>query len=269
MKKTLILLFIILLCGYIAYRKTGILPTSQTNKIDLGSWHEKQIDRLLNDANKIKNVSEKIDFISLMFLNTKYKGETLIGDKNTKEVFVINLREVDCFTFIDYVEAMRRSLSFNEFKRKLKNVRYQKGIIDFSMRNHFFTDWAEFNSDYIVNVTEKIGEDKTKKVEKDLNHKKDGTFFLLGLPSKKRTVAFIPSSELNADLTTKLKTGDYIGIYTDIPGLDVTHVGIIIKKDKIYFRHATPKKGLEKVVDTDFKKYIANKPGIVILRPID
>jgi len=269
MKKTLILWVIILLCGYITYRMTGTHPTSQTNKIDLGSWHEKQIDRLLSDANKIENVSEKIDFISLMFLDTKYKGDTLIGNKDTKEVFVINLREVDCFTFIDYVEAMRRSSSFNEFKRKLKNVRYQKGIIDFSKRNHFFTDWAEYSSDYIENITEKIGGDKTKKIVKDLNKKKDGTFFLLGLPPKKRTVSFIPASELNTDMTNKLKTGDYIGIYTDIAGLDVTHVGIIIKKDKIYFRNATSKKGLEKVVDTDFKEYIAKRPGIVILRPID
>ena len=90
-----------------------------------------------------------------------------------------------------------------------------------------------------------------------------------GLKLKKRTISFIPTSELNTDLLYKLRTGDYIGIYTDIPGLDVTHVGIIIKKDKLYFRHANIRKGSEKVVDTDFMEYIDSRPGIVVLRPVN
>lgn len=268
MKKTLLLLLIILLSGCTAFRKTGILPPPKTPEIKFGNWNEKQVDILLNAANKIEDASVRINFISAMFLETKYKAATLIGNKNTQEVFVINLKEVDCFTFIDYVEAMRRSSSFDEFKKNLRMVRYREGKIDFLTRNHFFTDWAEFNSDYIKDVTGEIGQDKAKEIEKDLNRKKDGTFFLPGLPPKKRTVSFIPASELDADLMHKVKTGDYVGIYSDEEGLDVSHVGIIIKEDKVYFRHATIKKELKKVVDTDFMEYIANRPGIVILRPV-
>ena len=66
-----------------------------------------------------------------------------------------------------------------------------------------------------------------------------------------------------------IKSGDYIGIYTEIPGLDVTHTGIAIKKgDKTYLRHASSKKSNQKVVDEDFKEYAAKVPGIVIYRPI-
>jgi len=66
----------------------------------------------------------------------------------------------------------------------------------------------------------------------------------------------------------RLKTGDYAGIYSVTEGLDVSHVGIIIKKgDNIYLRHASSQKEIRKVVDQDFRKYIVGKPGIIILRP--
>jgi len=62
------------------------------------------------------------------------------------------------------------------------------------------------------------------------------------------------------------QTGDYIGIYSDLPGLDVSHVGIVVKDGpNINFRHASS--AARKVIDEDFSEYIAGKPGIVVLRP--
>ena len=61
--------------------------------------------------------------------------------------------------------------------------------------------------------------------------------------------------------------GDYIGIYTHIEGLDVTHVGILIKKEgKAYLRHASSKKEFLKVIDEPFESYIKNTPGFIVLR---
>jgi hypothetical protein len=65
-----------------------------------------------------------------------------------------------------------------------------------------------------------------------------------------------------------MRTGDYVGIYSEIKGLDVSHVGIVIKDgDKIYLRHASSQKKQRKVVDQDFKDYIFKKPGIIVFRP--
>ena len=75
----------------------------------------------------------------------------------TPEVLTINLAGVDCFTLLDYVEAMRLSASFDDFKKNLKKIRYQSGIVDYQHRNHFFTDWIEFNSDLVADVTKQIG----------------------------------------------------------------------------------------------------------------
>ena len=64
-----------------------------------------------------------------------------------------------------------------------------------------------------------------------------------------------------------MNTGDYAGIYTDREGLDVSHTGIIIKKnDKTYLRHASPKEIYRKVVDEDLAEYFSDKPGLVIFR---
>jgi len=209
-----------------------------------------------------------MDFLSGKFLGIDYAESTLIGDKDNPEVFVINLEGVDCFTFVEYVEAMRLSNSFFEFEENLKKVRYRSGEVSFIKRNHFFTDWIESNPDFVEDVTGKIGGDKAVTIRKILNEKENGTCFLHGIPSLRRKIKYVPSDAIDDLILGRLKTGDYAGIYSAAEGLDVSHVGIIIGKgDSIYLRHASSQKEIRKAVDQDFRIYIAGKPGIIILRP--
>lgn len=236
--------------------------------INLGKWKQDKLDSLLKESSGIKTAGLRIDFISRQFLNTDYKESTLIGDINTPEVFVVNLGGVDCFTFIDYVEAMRLSASFSEFRENLKKVRYRTGCVSFENRNHFFTDWREHNSEFVNDVTEQICGQKTERTIKTLNKKADGTYFLPGIHAQQREVQYIPSDVIDDSVIDKLMTGDYAGIYSEREGLDVSHVGIIIKdKDSIFLRHASSEKKYEKVIDRDFKEYISDKPGLIVLRP--
>ena len=271
LKSLLIISFVVIIMEATSHASTSNLtdPTVANEElISLGKWNEKQLDHIIRESAKIHELDKKIDFLSGQFLNVDYKESTLIGNIDTPEVFVINLRGVDCFTYVDYIEAMRLSSSFLEFKDKLRTIRYQSGNINFLNRNHFFTDWEYFNSLYVVDVTEKIGGDETKMVLKTLNDKNDGTYFLPGIPPKKRKIQYIPLDAIDDEMVSKLISGDYIGIYSNQDGLDVSHVGIIIKEgDKVYFRHASSSKGNRKVVDEDFMSYISDKPGIIILRP--
>jgi hypothetical protein len=67
-----------------------------------------------------------------------------------------------------------------------------------------------------------------------------------------------------------MKTGDYVGIYSEKEGLDVSHVGIIIKeKDAVNLRHTSSLKKHREVIDEDFKEYLKNKPGIIALRTVE
>jgi len=243
-------------------------PSPNNGLILLGKWTSEKLDALLHESSKLNDIGSRIDFLSRHFLETPYQESTLIGDINTPEVFVINLEGVDCFTFLDYIESMRLSSSFQEFKENVKKVRYQKGeTVSFEKRNHFFTDWREFNSTRIDDVTERIGGETVIRVKKLLNKKEDGTCSLPGIQPKERFIHYIPVNAIDNGIIDRLKTGDYIGIYATEKGLDVSHVGIFIQEgEKIYLRHASSLEEQRKVVDQHFKDYIVGKPGIIVLR---
>jgi hypothetical protein len=234
-------------------------------QIILGKWTENRVDKLLKESSAISDISRRIDFLSGKFLGVEYRESTLIGDMDTPEMFVINLAGVDCFTFLDYIAAMHISGSFAEFKENLRNIRYQSGKVAYENRNHFFTEWLQSNQELVGDATEHVSAGKSMQTKKILNQKDDETYFLPGIPCRERKIVYIPSGDVDNAVIEKLKTGDYIGIYSEKAGLDVSHVGIIIKnKNDVFFRHASIKS--MKVVDEDFQKYISDKPGIIVLR---
>ena len=67
------------------------------------------------------------------FIDTPYVGGTLEGD--SEERLRVNLRELDCVTFVENVIALHLTLkndrrSFENFCRILQLIRYRGGIID-------------------------------------------------------------------------------------------------------------------------------------------
>ncbi len=230
----------------------------------LGPWSTGDLEQMLTTASELPGLPARIDFISSRFLGVPYGESTLIGSPGTPETLVINLQAVDCFTYLDYVESMRLSRTFYEFRRNLRRVRYKSGTIEYGARNHFFTDWAASNR--VEDVTGAIGREKAEAVTKTINRKKDGSSILPGIPPVERRIAFIPAGTLDGRALDGLRTGDYIGIYTPADGLDVSHTGIFIRREnRIMLRHASLK--AQKVIDQDFNSYIEGKPGIVVLRP--
>ncbi len=242
---------------------------SQAEKfVDTGRWTTTQLDKLLLESSVTVSPEDRIERLSSQFLDVPYKENTLTGGINTTEVLVINLRQVDCFTFLDYIEAMRVSSSYAEFERNLIRVRYKDGIVLFKNRNHFFTDWVENNSSFVSDVTEAIGCGKARKIQKTLNLKENRDRYLQGIKPIKRVINYLPADFVDAQLTAGLKTGDYAGIYSDRPGLDVSHVGIIIKdRNDTFIRHASSVK--KRVVDEPLIDYVSSSPGIIILRPVE
>ena len=237
--------------------------------INTGKWTVNELDARIAQASKLKDTSERIDFISRQFLGVPYQEKTLVGDAQTPELLVINLAGVDCFTFLDYVEAMRRSGSFAAFKENLRKVRYQNGVVDYKHRNHFFSDWTLFNAGFIDDVTGQIGAGKAKKTVKTLNAAEGSQTLLPGITVRRREITYIPSEFIDDLILAQLKTGDYLGVYIAQANLDASHVGIVIRKEgRIFFRHASSQEKYHTVVDEDLKNYLLHKPGVIILRPI-
>lgn len=235
--------------------------------LNTGRWIEDELDRIIREAAKIADPGQCIAFISAYFHNTPYRESTLVGSEHQEEELVIDLSGMDCFTFLDYVEALRHSGSSTEFPEALKRVRYRHGLVSFTSRNHFFTDWADSDRNYVRDVTKELG--PTITAAKTLNLKENGTLLLEGIEPRSRALSYLPAAALVGAWEQNLKTGDYAGIYSDSPGLDVSHVGIIIRDGaSLFLRHASSSPDLRKIVDQDFIPYMKSKPGLIILRPV-
>lgn len=220
------------------------------------------------EAAAVQDPGERVALLSARFLGTPYRAHTLVGSADTPEQLTIRFDAVDCFTFLDYVEALRRSADPGEFRTRLIEVRYRDGIIAWDRRRHFFTDWAAAPEGRVVDVTAEVGGGRTRQATKILNRKGDGTRYLAGVAEQARPVRFIPGQALDTRVLARLRPGDYLGIYTDQAGLDVTHAGIAVRRDgRWYLRHASSRREAGKVVDSDLRNYLAGKPGLVVLRP--
>ncbi|WP_016675933.1 N-acetylmuramoyl-L-alanine amidase-like domain-containing protein, partial [Yersinia pestis] len=167
-----------------------------------------------------------------------------------------------------YVESLRKSKNKNDFIKQLVGVRYIDGDISYQHRKHFFTDWSSRPPLNAKDITAEISA-HTLTVTKYLNQKSDGGEFIPTLGVFKRDVSYIPAEFINDSVIDKLRTGDYIGIYTHIAGLDVTHTGIfIMTKNGPVLRNASSLKVNEKVVDSPFIEYVKKTPGIIVLRAL-
>ncbi|MFB7874328.1 DUF1460 domain-containing protein [Nocardia sp. NPDC056064] len=204
--------------------------------------------------------------LSERLLGTPYGANMLIGSATEPEQLVIDLRRVDCFTFLDYVEAASRSADRDQFATNLVATRYVDSRVEFAQRKHFFTDWATTRP-LATDITASLSPAAVT-VTKHLNAKADGTTYLPGLPVTDRAVTHIPAGAVDPDVVTGLRTGDFLGAYTPEAGLDVTHVGLVVHTaNGPVFRNASSLAEYQ-VVDTPLIDYVRSVPGIVVLRPV-
>nr|WP_232100329.1 N-acetylmuramoyl-L-alanine amidase-like domain-containing protein [Mycolicibacterium litorale] len=214
-----------------------------------------------------ERVPSLADAVSRRFLGVPYGANTLVGSATQPEELVVNVEAVDCFTFADYVEALKRADDREDFVDRLIEVRYRDGVVGFRNRKHFFTDWSAATPKIATDVTGELGAASVT-TTKHLNRKDTGGVYLPGIEEVSREVTYIPSGEVDDTVADRLHTGDYIGAYAEDGGLDVTHVGIFVDTpDGPVVRNASSLPANNKVVDEPLSDYVRTVPGIVVLRP--
>ncbi|MEU6560512.1 DUF1460 domain-containing protein [Nocardia nova] len=210
---------------------------------------------------------ELLELLSRQFLGTPYAANTLIGSDTQPEQLVVDFRQVDCFTLLDNVEALSRTTDRNQFAANLIDTRYAGDQVDFAHRKHFFTDWANVANTAATDITGTLTPAAVT-VHKHLNAKGDGNVYLPGIPVVDRDITYIPSGVVDDNVMRGLHTGDFVGAFAEAPGLDVTHVGIIVATPNgPVFRNASSLAENNQVVDTPLGEYLQTVPGIVVLRP--
>ena len=133
--------------------------------------------------------------MSRQFLGVPYGANTSCWFRaNESEQLVVELQKVDCFTYADYVEALKRADDREEFIDSLIEVQYKDGVVGFQNRKHFFTDWSVSAPAIATDVTTSLSTNSIQST-KNLNEKDSGGVYLPGLPVVPRTISYIPSQQ--------------------------------------------------------------------------
>jgi len=228
--------------------------------------------------------------IGLDFLNTPYVAKTL--DKSKEEKLVINLHQLDCTTFAENCLALARTVKSDKscietFCSELESIRYRGGKLDgYASRLHYFSEWILDNETrrHVQSMAAQMG---GKLLPINLNfmsshpqeypqliNDPESTTLIKAIEEKvsAQKFYFIPVSQFES-IEGLVRDGDIVTLTTSIPGIDVSHVGILLKKDgRIYMLHASS--SIQKVVVSTepFAQYLTKgkkTTGVMIARPIE
>lgn len=224
-------------------------------------------------------------------MGTPYVAHTLEGDK---EMLTINIDELDCTTFVETLYALTRTTlsgrySWRDFAHNLEAIRYRGGNINgYASRLHYISDWIIENT-YRGNIKEFTPElDGVQYMVKNIdfmskNRDKypaladDATFQKIkGTEIGYRNHRF-PYFKVDFNSQKRMKkvvrTGDFVAIVTNIKGLDVQHMGVIVMKDDVpYLLNASSVGKKVQIEEIDLADYIRrNKTavGVRIIRIVE
>ncbi|MDR1861323.1 MAG: DUF1460 domain-containing protein [Bacteroidales bacterium] len=230
-------------------------------------------------------VGEIIATICQSYLHTPYVAHTL--ENGAEERLIINLRELDCMTYVENCLALARTIkaehtSFATFADNLEKIRYRHGLRNgYTSRLHYFSEWIADNCQKGIVETLPFEVPLTVNVNFMSTHP-DSYEVLKANPALVPEIAarekainamphvYIPKDKI-ADCESQLQSGDIIGITTSVSGLDVVHDGILLRLDdgRIHVIHASSSLG-EVVISTEplpaFIMQRKSYTGIMVVR---
>jgi hypothetical protein len=222
--------------------------------------------------------------IAQTFLGAPYTAGLL--DRTPQETLVTNLQEFDCVLFVETVLALARSIAATDrtpqtFTRHVEEQRYRQGQMDgYCSRLHYFSDWIIDNQSkgIVTDLTPQLGGiSLNKSIDFMSTHR--SSYPQLADESNyqcivnredtlnQQTIYYIPTDRIT-EIYPDLQAGDIIAIATAVPGLDVTHTGLVYKTaEQTGLIHAAPG-GVR--TSTDLQSYVAQVEeaiGIMVARP--
>ncbi len=282
---TLLVLSFLLSCN-----STSTNPGRDSEKIIYQPKDKEILEQVLElyATDKEATTSALMIKVGSFFKGTPYVAHTL---ETAKEQLIVNLREMDCTTFAENCLAISRTIqsdsqTFEQFTSELQNIRYRDGKIDgYPSRLHYFCDWIYNNveKNLIRDMSEEIAQTPfSKEINFMSTHPgsyrqlKDSISLVdrIAIQEKEissRKMYFIPETRI-AEVESKLMDGDIAGITTEIEGIAIQHVIILIRqKGHIHLMHASSKSEKVVVSDLTLEEYLLNSKsanGIMLARPI-
>lgn len=247
--------------------------------------------KLLQDALKLDKDKNLIIHFSHQLLDIPYVAKTL--EVNKSEQLIINLRQLDCTTYVENVMALtlcanNGKTSFDDFCKYLRLIRYQKGNVSYPTRLHYFTEWIEDNTQMgFVKEIQQPDTVFTKVQTLAINFMSthsnlypmlaDNPLMIKDIEISEekltgRQYRYIPKEEIsNTDaMRNAIHDGDIIAITTKKKGLDTSHIGFAIwHLDGVHLLNASQihKKVVEEPMTLyDYMQKHPTQEGIRIVR---
>ncbi len=272
-------------------------PTSPLDTVQLGEFIATAKDSALFYDLRALAAKQQWDTLSInkmlgkvgnFFMGTPYEFYTLEGNKEEK--LVINLRQMDCATYMEQCLALARTLKgknkdFGTFALNLQKIRYRGGVMKgYTSRLHYLEDWMHDNcvKGYVTDVTKDAGGViKRKRINYMSTHPQTykhlttqvqiDTMAQVEADMNKRTRYFIPRDKMDDKVMAKIEDGDIIGFTTNVEGLDCGHVGFAQKgaDGVVHFMHCSMSNKKVLLTGRSLTQYMSNKKhftGIEVVR---
>lgn len=234
--------------------------------------------------------------IARSFVGTPYTPGTL--EQPGPERLVINLRELDCVTFVENVLALTAFVRRDgprllddpvaaraRYATYLREIRYRGATVNgYPSRLHYFTDWLREgeSAGRVQLVTVALGGTEVRDpIDFMSTHAAaypalaDSANLAAIREVERRLNAAPPRVVLHKDLIAavadSIRDGDVIAAGSTVPGLDVVHTGFAAwENGRLHLLHA-PLKGTVVEISTlplaDRIRAIASQSGILVARP--
>lgn len=208
---------------------------------------------LLSKAAAESENTNYIIYFARLLKGIPYVAHTL--EVNKTEKLVVNLRQLDCTTYVENVFALylcmkQKKLTFQAFCHNLYTLRYRRGAgVHYASRLHYFTDWIADNH------AKGLCEEVQGPVPPFSAVQKINVYFMSTYPEKYKMLKdnpadipeiaasekrlngsiyrYIPKSAVRNTrlLRRTVRDGDIIALTTTLKGLDIQHIGFAVWHD--------------------------------------
>jgi hypothetical protein len=233
-------------------------------------------------------VGEAMAALGRTFVGTPYEPGTLELDGD--ERLIVNLRQLDCVTFIENVLAIVHVVhagtpDYDSFKRELVRIRYRDGVLSgYTSRLHYFSEWIADNEvkGIVDDVTLEVGGVQDTGAITFMTEHSDAYRQLSdsAVVDEIRTIEttlsgrerfYIPEAEIAA-VEQSIRNGDIIAATSTLEGLDVAHTGLALWVDgRLHLMHAPLVGSVVEISEVPLAarlQRINAQDGIMVARPL-
>jgi hypothetical protein len=232
-------------------------------------------------------IGDAIAALGRTFVGATYTPGTL--ELEGPERLIVNLRELDCVTYIESVLAMIRILragtpDYASYQRELVRIRYRDGTLaGYPSRLHYFSEWIANNEakGIVTDITRQLGGGVQPGPLGFMSANRE-SYRQLGdaevaaeigrieteLSGRERY--YIPQGSIAA-VESGIQDGDIIAATSNLDGLDVAHTGFALwVNGRLHLMHAPLVGSVVEISEQPLAvriQRISAQDGIMVARP--